>query len=83
MTPVNGAAASLNGKEERPDPRVLIRAPVLVLNLNYVPVNVCSVRRAIVMVDKGKAELLEQHEGSLHTVSGEIDAPRSSGWSTW
>ena len=59
----------------RPDPYVLIRAPVLVLNLNYVPVNVCSVRRAIVMVDKGKAELLEQHEGCLHTVSGEIDAP--------
>ena len=48
---------------------------MLVLNLNYVPVNVCSVRRAIVMVDKGKAELLEQHEGSLHTVSGEIEAP--------
>ena len=75
MTPVNGLAESSNGKGERHDPHVLIRAPVLVLNLNYVPVNVCSVRRAIVMVDKGKAELLEQHEGSLHTVAGAIEAP--------
>lgn len=73
--PQNGVAPAPEISEERPDPRVLIRAPVLVLNLNYVPVNVCSVRRAIVMVDKGKAELLEQHEGSLHTVSGEIEAP--------
>ena len=37
-----------------------LTAPVLVLNLNYVPVNVCTVRRAIVLVAKGKAELLEQ-----------------------
>ena len=57
------------------DPAVLIRAPVLVLNLNYVPVNVCSVRRAVVMLGKGKAELLENHQGQLHTVSAIIDAP--------
>ena len=57
------------------DPAVLIRAPVLVLNLNYVPVNVCSVRRAVVMLGKGKAELLENHQGQLHTVSAVIDAP--------
>ena len=72
---VNGLDAPAANGRDGPDPSVLIRAPVLVLNLNYVPVNVCSVRRAIVMVDKGKAELLEQHEGSLHTVSGEIEAP--------
>jgi 5-methylcytosine-specific restriction endonuclease McrA len=54
---------------------VLIRAPVLVLNLNYVPVNVCSVRRAVVMLDKGKAETLENHEGQLHTVTAVIEAP--------
>ena len=57
------------------EPGVLIRAPVLVLNLNYVPVNVCSVRRAIVMVGKGKAELLENHNGQIHTVTEIIDAP--------
>jgi len=72
-TPAN--VASENGAAEAVDFDVLIRAPVLVLNLNYVPVNVCTVRRAIVLVTKGKAEQLESHLGQLHTVSRDIDAP--------
>ena len=55
--------------------RQLVQAPALVLNLNYVPINVCTVRRAIVLVHKGKAELLENHQGQLHTVSSVIEAP--------
>jgi 5-methylcytosine-specific restriction endonuclease McrA len=47
----------------------------LVLNLNYVPINVCTVRRAIILLGKGKAELLENHRGGLHTVSAVIEAP--------
>jgi 5-methylcytosine-specific restriction endonuclease McrA len=70
-----GNGASENGVAEAVDVDVLIRAPVLVLNLNYVPVNVCTVRRAIVLVTKGKAEQLESHLGQLHTVSRDIDAP--------
>ncbi len=35
---------------------------VLVLNASYEPLNVCSVRRAHVLVFKGKAEVLEKHE---------------------
>ena len=69
----NGASG--NGVAEAVDVGVLIRAPVLVLNLNYVPVNVCTVRRAIVLVDKGKAELLENHRGELHTVTAVFEAP--------
>ena len=60
---------------ETVDVAVLIRAPVLVLNLNYVPVNICTVRRAIVILAKGKAERLESHVGFLHTVDRDIDAP--------
>jgi 5-methylcytosine-specific restriction endonuclease McrA len=71
----SGNGASGNGLVEAVDVAALIRAPVLVLNLNYVPVNVCTVRRAIVLVTKGKAELLENHPGYLHTVSQDIDAP--------
>ena len=71
----SGNGASGNGLAEAVDVAALIRAPVLVLNLNYVPVNVCTVRRAIVLVTKGKAELLENHQGYLHTVSQDIDAP--------
>ena len=70
-----GTGGSANGVAEAVDVDVLIRAPVLVLNLNYVPVNVCTVRRAIVLLTKGKAELLENHAGQLHTVSRLIDSP--------
>ena len=53
----------------------LIRAPVLVLNLNYVPINVCTVRRAIILLAKDKAEILENHQGQLHTVAASFQAP--------
>ena len=54
-----------------------LTAPVLVLNLNYVPVNVCTVRRAIVLVAKGKAELLEPRSGEsmVRTFNASLDAP--------
>ncbi|MDA1128037.1 MAG: HNH endonuclease [Chloroflexi bacterium] len=69
------SGVSENGFSEAVDVGVLIRAPVLVLNLNYVPVNVCTVRRAIVLVTKGKAELLENHRGELHSVNDIFEAP--------
>jgi len=53
----------------------VVTAPVLVLNLNYVPVNVSTVRRAVVLLVKGKAELLENHRGQLRTVDRVFDAP--------
>ena len=37
-----------------------IQRRALVLNQNYEPLNVCSVRRAFVLVYRGKAEVLEQ-----------------------
>lgn len=37
----------------------IVVMPVLVLNQNYEPLNVCNARRAIVLVDVGKAEVLE------------------------
>ena len=64
------------GDDEPSKPRAwLTMAPVLVLNLNYVPINVCTVRRAVILVGKGKAELLENHRGQLRTVSAVIEAP--------
>ena len=53
----------------------LLHAPVLVLNLNYVPLNICTVRRAVILVGKSKAELLENHRGQLRTVSSLVDVP--------
>ena len=42
---------------------------VLVLNASYEPLNVTSVRRAHVLVFKGKAEVLEELDQPLHSAS--------------
>ena len=49
--------------------------PVLVLNLNYEPINVCDVRRAVVLLGKGKAELLENGRGEIHTPTTALTIP--------
>ncbi len=48
---------------------------VLVLNQNYEPVNVCSVRRAIILVFRGKAQIVEQSAHELHSVSNRFPVP--------
>jgi 5-methylcytosine-specific restriction endonuclease McrA len=40
---------------------------VLVLNATFEPINVCTVRRAAVLVLKSKAEVLEHGKGALHS----------------
>ena len=42
---------------------------VLVLNASYEPLNVTTVRRAHVLVFKGKAEVIEELERPLHSAS--------------
>ena len=49
--------------------------PVLLLNQNYEPLNVCRVRRAIVLLAKGKAEPLAHHERPLRTPSRDVPRP--------
>jgi len=49
--------------------RGLLDYPVLVLNLNYEPLNVCNVKRAMTLVVVGKAEVLENSRGIIHTPS--------------
>jgi 5-methylcytosine-specific restriction endonuclease McrA len=48
---------------------------VLVLNASYEPINVCTVRRATVLLLKARAELLERGEGAIHSERLEIDRP--------
>ena len=52
-----------------------VNSPVLVLNQNYEPLNVCGVRRAVVLVLKDKAQLLENGRGELHTSGDEFAIP--------
>ncbi len=45
----------------------MINSPVLVLNQSYEPLNLCRIRRAIVLVFRGKAEVLENGRGEMHS----------------
>ena len=54
---------------------MLINTPVLVLNQNYQPLNVCNARRAIVLIDLGKAELMENGRGHIHSVAQTFTVP--------
>ena len=46
----------------------VVQQSALVLNQNYEPLNVCSVRRAFVLVFRGKAELLAEGDEPIHGV---------------
>src|SRR6058998_1151848 len=48
---------------------------VLVLNASYEPLNVTTVRRAHVLVFKGKAELIEELDQPLHSASSTFPWP--------
>jgi 5-methylcytosine-specific restriction endonuclease McrA len=48
---------------------------VLVLNATYEPINVCTVRRAVVLLLKSKAEVIERSEWDLHSASTTIARP--------
>ena len=47
----------------------MVNCPVLVLNQNYEPLNICRARRAIMLLYRGKAEMLENGSGFIHAVS--------------
>ena len=54
----------------------VVNSAVLVLNENYEPLNVCSARRAVVLIGRGKAEVLERDEITvLRTPSHVIPLP--------
>lgn len=53
----------------------LLSAPVLVLNANYEPLNVCSTKRALVLILSEKASLVSNGRGYIKTVSSQFPAP--------
>jgi len=48
---------------------------VLVLNNDYEPLNVCNLRRAVVLVYLGKAEVLHTNSKVIMTVDSSFDSP--------
>ena len=51
------------------------RSPVLVLNANFEPIHVCSTHRAISLILTGKADLVMNGRGEIHTVSRSYPRP--------
>ncbi|MFZ0039686.1 MAG: hypothetical protein WAK93_00135, partial [Solirubrobacteraceae bacterium] len=48
---------------------------MLVLNATFEPINVCTVRRAVVLLLKEKAEVIEHGELRLHSATSTIARP--------
>lgn len=48
---------------------------VLVLNSDYEPLNICNVRRAMLLVFHGKVDILHENSRMLRTVSMEFQSP--------
>jgi 5-methylcytosine-specific restriction endonuclease McrA len=59
----------------RPAQRTSSSGRVLVLNASYEPINVCTVRRAAVLILKNRAEILEEGEWALHAESFTLARP--------
>ncbi len=53
----------------------LLNRSVLVLNQSYEPIHVCSVRRAIVLVFRGRAEVIESLDTCIRSVSQQFPVP--------
>ena len=49
--------------------------PVLVLNGNYAPINICSTRRAMCLIIVGKANMVMDGRGVVRTVSRSYPKP--------
>ena len=50
-------------------------APVLVLNANFEPINICNTRRAVGLIISGKAAMVMNGRGYIRTVSQSIPRP--------
>ena len=54
---------------------MMINLPVLVLNQSYEPLNICRVRRAVVLLYQNKAEMLENGSGFIHSANCDFPVP--------
>lgn len=52
-----------------------IESPVLVLNQNYQPLNICSARRALGLMGRGKAEMVINGRGEVRSASAIFPLP--------
>jgi 5-methylcytosine-specific restriction endonuclease McrA len=53
----------------------ILNEPVLILNVNFEPLNVCNTKRALALVLSGKAEIVLNGRGTIHSASRVFDLP--------
>ena len=53
----------------------MLNLPVLVLNQNYEPLNLCSKRRAVVLVLNERAQIMEDGLGTFHSAASNFPIP--------
>ena len=73
-----GSVSQVDHRRHGPNPDGVSRwsgGRVLVLNATYEPINVCTVRRATVLLLKEKAEILQQATYDLHWATGSLPRP--------
>jgi 5-methylcytosine-specific restriction endonuclease McrA len=54
---------------------VLLQQPVLILNVNFEPLHVCNTKRALALVLSGKAEIILNGRGVIHSASAVFEIP--------
>ncbi|HEY7891941.1 MAG TPA: HNH endonuclease [Solirubrobacteraceae bacterium] len=77
VPPVPSGSASFSEYRRRGlrPPLNAVGGRVLVLNATYEPINVCSVKRAVVLLLKERAELLERGRWELHSEHSTLARP--------
>lgn len=53
----------------------LLQEPVLILNVTFEPMHVCSTKRALALVLSGKAEIVINGRGTIHSAASEFEIP--------
>lgn len=53
----------------------LLEEPVLILNVTFEPIHVCSTKRALALVLSGKAEIILNGRGMIRTATSEFEIP--------
>ncbi len=53
----------------------LLQEPVLILNVTFEPIHVCSTKRALALVLSGKAEIIVNGRGMIRSAASEFEIP--------
>ncbi|HHM01632.1 MAG TPA: HNH endonuclease [Caldithrix abyssi] len=52
-----------------------MKQSVLVLNQNYVPISICSARKAVILLLLNKAQMIERYEDAIHSARQAMPYP--------